>query len=70
MISVDAAHADALSESLLDLGALSVDMHDAAAGTMREQLLFGEPGEPSEQIWLDTEVMGSMGGTAQVHYSG
>ena len=56
MISVDAAHAEALSESLLELGALSVDMHDAAAGTMREQPLFGEPGEPIEQIWLDTEV--------------
>lgn len=56
MISVDATHAEVLSESLLDLGALSVDMHDAAAGTIREQALFGEPGEPIEQIWLDTEV--------------
>lgn len=56
MISVDAVHAEVLSDGLLELGALSVDMHDAAAGTMREQPLFGEPGEPSEQIWFDTEV--------------
>ena len=48
IISVDAAHAEVLSESLLELGALSVDLHDAAAGTMHEQPLFGEPGEP---VW-------------------
>ena len=56
MISVDAVHAEVLSDGLLELGALSVDMHDAAVGTMREQPLFGEPGEPIEQIWFDTEV--------------
>lgn len=56
MISVEAVHAEVLSDGLLELGALSVDMHDAAAGTMREQPLFGEPGEPIEQIWFDTEV--------------
>lgn len=56
MISVDAVHTEVLSEGLLKLGALSVDMHDAAAGTKREQPLFGEPGVPVEQIWHDTEV--------------
>ena len=56
MISADAVHADVLSDGLLELGALSVDMHDAAAGTMREQPLFGEPGEPATQIWFDTEI--------------
>lgn len=56
MISVDAVHAEVLSDGLLELGALSVDMHDAAAGTTREQPLFGEPGEPATQIWFDTEV--------------
>ena len=34
-----------LSDALIELGALSTDMHDAAAGTEREQPLFGEPGE-------------------------
>ncbi len=56
IIGIDAAHAEILSEELLELGALSVDIHDAAAGTAREQFLFGEPGEPSDQIWLDAEV--------------
>ena len=56
MIRVDDVHAEVLSESLLELGALSVDMHDAAAGTVHEQPLFGEPDEPAEQIWLNTEV--------------
>lgn len=56
MIRVDDVHAEVLSESLLELGALSVDMHDAAAGTVHEQPLFGEPDEPTEQIWLNTEV--------------
>lgn len=57
LISIDAVHAEVLSDSLLELGALSVDMHDAAAGTMLEQPLFGEPGEPATQIWFDTEIM-------------
>jgi ribosomal protein L11 methyltransferase len=56
VFSVDAVHAEVLSDGLLELGALSVDMHDAAAGTMREQPLFGEPGEPAAQIWFDTEI--------------
>ncbi|SFP61577.1 [LSU ribosomal protein L11P]-lysine N-methyltransferase [Nitrosomonas cryotolerans] len=55
-IKVDAAHTEALSDGLLELGALSVDIHDAAAGTAGEQLLFGEPGEPAEEIWCDAEV--------------
>ena len=56
IIKVDDAHAEILSEALLEQGALSVDIHDAAAGTEREQLLFGEPGAPAEQIWQNAEV--------------
>lgn len=55
-IRIDSAHAEVLSEALLEQGALSVDIHDAAAGTAHEQLLFGEPGAPTDEIWLDAEV--------------
>lgn len=56
IIKADAVHADLLSEALIEQGALSVDIHDAAADTPDEQLLFGEPGEPSEAIWQNAEV--------------
>lgn len=40
----------------MEQGALSVDIHDAAADTQDEQLLFGEPGEPGGEIWQNAEV--------------
>ena len=40
----------------MEQGALSVDIHDAAADTQDEQMLFGEPGEPSGEIWQNAEV--------------
>ena len=51
IIKADAVHAELLSEALMEEGALSVDIHDAAADTQDEQLLFGEPGEPGGEIW-------------------
>lgn len=56
IIKTDAAHAELLSDALMEQGALSVDIHDAGADTQDEQLLFGEPGEPSEAIWQNAEV--------------
>ena len=52
-LSVQAAadHAEALSESLLAHGALSVDLLDADADTPDEQAIFGEPGEPAASVW-------------------
>lgn len=47
---------DSVSDRLLELGALSVDVHDAAEGTDQEQPLFGEPGALPEQFWRQTEV--------------
>ena len=35
---------------------LSTDIHDAAAGTEREQPLFGEPGEAPGKVWLASEL--------------
>jgi len=56
IIETDAAHAETLSDALLEQGALSVDIHDAAVDTADEQMLFGEPGEPSGEIWQHAEV--------------
>jgi ribosomal protein L11 methyltransferase len=50
-VNADAAYAENLSEALLELGALSVDMHDADADTPQEQAIFGEPGEPPASVW-------------------
>lgn len=55
-IKTDSAHAELLSDTLMEQGALSVDIHDAAADTQDEQMLFGEPGEPSGEIWQNAEV--------------
>ena len=55
-IGIDAAHAEILSDALFEQAALSVDIHDAAEGTADEQMLFGEPGSPTGEIWLDAEV--------------
>lgn len=55
-IAADAKTADTLSEVLMDLGALSVSIADAHAGTDQEQELFGEPGEPPAGVWQDALV--------------
>ncbi|TAJ80705.1 MAG: 50S ribosomal protein L11 methyltransferase [Gallionellaceae bacterium] len=50
-VSASAGYAGALSEALLENGALSVDMLDADADTPDEQAIFGEPGEPASAVW-------------------
>ena len=56
VIDSDAEHAEALSEALLKLGALSVDLLDADADTPDEQAIFGEPGEPPPGVWRHNRV--------------
>ncbi len=56
VVDSDAEHAEALSEALLDLGALSVDLLDADADTPDEQAIFGEPGEPPPGVWQHNRV--------------
>lgn len=56
IVDSDAAHAEALSEALLELGALSVDLLDADADTPDEQAIFGEPGEPPPGVWLHNQI--------------
>lgn len=55
-VEADADHAEQLSEALLELGALSVDMLDADADTPAEQAIFGEPGEPVSSLWSHNRV--------------
>ncbi|WP_374350834.1 50S ribosomal protein L11 methyltransferase [Chitinimonas sp.] len=56
-IHADSAHAEALSDALFDLGALSVSIEDAAAGTAEEKPIFGEPGMPVEALWEHSVVI-------------
>lgn len=57
-LTTDAAHTEALSEALLEAGALSVSVEDADAGTEREVPQFGEPGSPAEPLWQASRVLG------------
>lgn len=43
--------AEAFSDALLEVGALSASIEDAFAGTEHEQAIFGEPNEPIESMW-------------------
>jgi ribosomal protein L11 methyltransferase len=56
VVDSDAEHAESLSEALLELGALSVDLLDADADTPDEQAIFGEPGEPPPGVWQHNRV--------------
>ncbi|MFZ2302328.1 MAG: 50S ribosomal protein L11 methyltransferase [Gallionella sp.] len=56
VIDTDAQHAEALSEALLELGALSVDLLDADADTPDEQAIFGEPGEAPPGVWQHNRI--------------
>lgn len=53
----DAERAEALSEALMEVGALSVSIEDADAGTERETPQFGEPGHINERLWDHSRVI-------------
>ncbi|MBS0335766.1 MAG: 50S ribosomal protein L11 methyltransferase [Proteobacteria bacterium] len=46
-----ADHAEALSDALIEAGALSVTCDDADAGTAAEAPQFGEPGVDAPRVW-------------------
>lgn len=48
--------ADLISDSLMDIGALSAIIEDANAETPDEQPIFGEPGDPPPGIWQQNVV--------------
>ena len=53
----DSANAEALSDALLEAGALSVDIEDADAGTPDEKPQFGEPGMPvAVELWPHSRI--------------
>ncbi|CCD40822.1 Ribosomal protein L11 methyltransferase [Candidatus Paraburkholderia kirkii UZHbot1] len=55
---LDREHAEALSDALLEIGALSVSVEDADADTPDEQSLFGEPGlVPEKSAWKRSRVV-------------
>lgn len=56
IVDTDAQHAEALSDALMEHGALSVDLLDADADTPDEQAIFGEPGEPPPGVWQHNRV--------------
>jgi ribosomal protein L11 methyltransferase len=56
ILRTDARVADALSDALLDHGALSVSMEDASAGSAAEAPIYGEPGMAVESAWQQSLV--------------
>ncbi len=56
-LETDAAHAEALSDALMEAGAISVSVEDAQAGTELETPQFGEPGSPTTPIWDVSRVI-------------
>ena len=65
-IATDAAHAEALSDALLALGALSVGVEDADAGTERETPQFGEPGHSPAPLWAHSRIVALFDKTANI----
>lgn len=50
-IEADASNAEALSDALMELGALSTGIEDADAETPDETPIFGEPGSVAPGVW-------------------
>lgn len=50
-IEADSQNAEALSDALMGLGALSTGIEDADAETPDETPIFGEPGSPTPGVW-------------------
>ena len=58
VIEIAREHAEALSDALMEAGALSVSVEDADEGTEQEKPLFGEPGmDPKEAAWDHSRVV-------------
>lgn len=56
-LQADADKAEALSDALMDVGALSVSIEDADAGTTAETPQFGEPGHLPTSLWDHSRVI-------------
>ena len=62
-LTVEGSAAEAWSDALLEAGAISVDITDAAAGTPDEAPQFGEPGEMLPGAW-DRNIVTALFDTA------
>lgn len=56
-LHADADKAEALSDALMEAGALSVSIEDADAGTEAEMPQFGEPGHLPTSLWDHSRVI-------------
>jgi len=56
-LQAEAKKAEALSEALMDAGALSISIEDADAGTDAEKPQFGEPGHHPVGLWDHSRVI-------------
>ena len=56
-LRADAARAEALSDALMEAGALSVSLEDDDAGTAAERPQFGEPGMAEAPLWDRSRVI-------------
>jgi ribosomal protein L11 methyltransferase len=50
-VTLEASRAEAFSEALMSLGAISASLEDADAGSLDETPIFGEPTEPDAGLW-------------------
>ncbi|SSY81116.1 50S ribosomal protein L11 methyltransferase [Alysiella crassa] len=66
-IPVAQSVAEALSDELMEQGALSVAIEDAHAGTAQEQEIFGEPDMPQQQFWQQSLVVALFDEQADAH---
>ncbi len=60
-LEVGGAHAGALSDALIDAGAVSVSLEDAESGTQEENALFAEPGAQPAAAWRRNRLVALAG---------
>ena len=65
-IDADSRIAERFADTLMELGALSTAIEDAAAGTEFEQPIFGEPGEPVDRLWEQSRIIVLLAADADV----
>lgn len=63
---VDARRVETFSDALIEAGALSVDVTDAAAGTARERPLYAEPGSAPRINWPVNRVSALFHDSAEI----
>lgn len=67
ILHVDEPAVEALSDALLEVGALAVDVQDASAGTAAERPIFAEPGEAPVSGWQTNRVSALFAIDADLH---